>query len=129
MANKKLSLSPERQYPLTLMKSFTWEHVADASIAVKVASIPADAVITSAVLVSTTGFGATKTLNVGHTGAPTALGAAVDVAAAGIDVLTVTGKPVGATDIIVTPTAAQTAGAATLIVTYVIVDRGNEAQP
>ena len=129
MANKKLMLNPGRQYPLVLEQSFTYEEIADAGVAVKVGSLPANAVVLSGFITTTTPFGAGKTVNVGVTGAPTALGAALDVAANGMDPLVTTGAIVAGKDIFVTPVAAMTVGAATLYVTYVLKDRANEVNP
>ncbi len=128
MANKNLPLNPGRQYPLVLSQSFTFEHVADAGVPVKVASMPRGAVILSGTLNVTTAFGATNKIKLGFAGADAAHGD-IDVAAAGVKPLTVTGAASDKTTLIATPNNALTAGAATLTITYVIVDRANEAQP
>lgn len=128
MANKNLPLNPGRQYPLVLIQSFTFEHVADAGVAVKVASLPRGAVVLSGSLNVTTAFGAGAKIALGFTGAATAHGN-LDVATTGIKALTVTGSASDKTELFATPNNALTAGAATLTITYVIADRANEAQP
>lgn len=128
MANAKLTLNPGRQYPLVLTQAFTFANVADAGVAVKVASLPRGAVILSGSLNVTTAFGAGNKIAIGFAGAATAHGD-LDVATAGIKNLTVTGTASDKVDLIATPNNALTAGAGVLTLTYVIVDRANEAQP
>lgn len=128
MANAKLTLNPGRQYPLVLTQSFTFANVADAGVAVKVASLPRGAIILSGWLNVTTAFGAGAKIAIGFAGAATAHGD-LDVATTGIKALTVTGSASDKTELLATPGSALTAGAATLTITYVIADRANEAQP
>lgn len=129
MANVKIKQALGRQWPLVLSQPVDFTNIADNGVAVVVASIPAKAIVQSASFVTKTAFGAGKTLNIGFGDAPTALGAAVDVAAVGTDVLAVTGNMVGSIDVVITPTSAMTAGAGVLYITYIIQDRENEAQP
>ena len=128
MANKKLPLNPGRQYPLVLTQKFTFEHMADAGVAVKIASLPRGAVVLSGTLNVTTAFGATNKIALGFAGAATTHGD-IDVATTGLKSLTVTGEPSDKVDLFATPNNALTAGAGVLTLTYVIVDRANEAQP
>lgn len=128
MANKPLHLNPGRQYPLVLSQAFTFEHLADAGTPVVVARLPRGAVVLSGSVVIGTAFGAGATIKLGFAGADAAHGT-IDVAAAGVKNVTVTGAASDKTELIATPGAALTAGAATLHLTYIIADRANEAQP
>ena len=128
MANKKLTLNPGRQYPLVATQAFTFENVSESGVAVVLAKLPRGAVIVDGTVNVTTGFGAGATLKLGFTGTGTAHGT-IDVSAAAIKPITLTGTPSDKTELIATPGGAYTAGAATLYLTYVITDRANEAQP
>ena len=128
MANKKLTLNPGRQYPLVVMQAFTFENVSESGVAVPLAKLPRGALILSGSLNVTTAFGAGATIKLGFTGADAAHGT-IDVSSVGIKSITLTGVASDKTALIGTPGGAYTAGAATLCLTYVIVDRANEAQP
>ena len=127
MSNTPLTLNAGRQYPLSLTQAFAFEHVSEAATAVKIASLPRGAVITDGKLVVDTAFSA-GTLSFGFEGAPAAHGA-IDASSTGVRNLTLTGASTDKPALIVTPSAAMSAGSATLYLTYVIDGRANEAQP
>lgn len=128
MANKNLTLNPGRQYPLVVSQDFTFEHLADAGVPVKIASLPRGAIILSGSVNVTTAFGAGASIKLGFAGSDAVHGT-IDASAAGVKPVTLTGTASDKTTLIATPAAALTAGAATLHLTYVITGRANEAQP
>ena len=128
MANKKLTLNPGRQYPLVVMQAFTFENVSESGVAVPLAKLPRGAVVVGGTVNVSTGFGAGATLKLGYAGDDDAYGT-IDVSAAAVKPVTLTGTSSDKVELIATPGGAYAAGAATLCLTYVIVDRANEAQP
>ena len=128
MANKKLTLNPGRQYPLVASQTFTFENLSEAGVAVVLAKLPRGALVLNGSINVTTAFGAGASIKLGFAGAD-ALHGTIDVSAVGVKPVTATGVASDKTELIATPGGAYTAGAATLCLTYVIVDRANEAQP
>jgi hypothetical protein len=128
MANKALTLNSERQYPLVAMQEFTYENIADANVAVPILKLPRGARVLRGQLITSTGFTATSTIKIG-TAASDARYGTIDATAAGVDNLTIPNDTVEATTIYAKPSIAMLAGAALLVVEYVIPGRGNEVQP
>lgn len=128
MANKALPLNTERQYPLIAMQEFTFEHIADAGVAVPILKLPRGARVLRGQLIATTGFTATSTIKIGTLASDARFGT-IDATAAGVDNLTIPADTVEDTTFYAKPSIAMLAGAATLWVEYVIPGRGNEVQP
>lgn len=128
MPNKALSLNAERQYPLIATQEFTFEHIADAGVAVPVMKLPRGARVLRGSLIATTGFTATSTIKLGSALDDDRYGT-IDATAAGVDAITVPADTVDDNTIYAKPSIAMLAGAATLWVEYIIPGRGNEVQP
>ncbi|MCB0134675.1 MAG: hypothetical protein KDD75_06145 [Caldilineaceae bacterium] len=127
MANTALTKNTGRQYPLVLVQDITFANVADSGVSVVLAKLPRDAIVLSGSLLVTTAFTA-GTLSIGYAAAAAAHGA-IDATTTGVKALTVTGLSYDDTELLIKPSAAQTAGAARLFLTYVMPARANEAQP
>ena len=128
MPNKALVLNAERQYPLIAMQEFTYEHIADANVAVPVLKLPRGARVLRGQLIATAAFTAASTIKLGTLASDARFGT-IDATSAGVDNLTIPADTVEDTTIYAKPSIAMLAGAATLWVEYVIPGRGNEVQP
>jgi hypothetical protein len=130
MANVTLKKQSNRQYPLVHEIAFGFTNVSDTGVAVPVIALPPNSEVTGGALIVDTGT--TAALDVGDSTTGTRYASAVDLKTAARTALTLTGYlNVGGLDILIKPAlvgTAATAGAARLLVEYIIKDRGNEAQ-
>lgn len=130
-----ISKDTGRQWPLCAVVDFAYSDIPTTATLYEAADLPASArVIGGALVVKTAWNTATSaTLAVGDSGAAARYLAATDIKTAGTTVFDFSTDAGGAIlDVAVTPTyvgAAATAGAAQLIIQYVIDGKANEVQP
>lgn len=123
----KLNLNSSRQYSLTAVQPISFDNF-DGTVGLDVMKLPRDAIVVGGSINVTAAFDATHTISIGD-GTTAALHGAIDVATVGVKPLTLTGTPSDKVKLVATASGALTKGAGYLIVTYVLPNRGNEAQP
>ena len=136
MANATLTLDNGRQYEMVATIAFDYTNVADTAVAVEAIKLPINSVVTGGYLIVDTAWdtGTTATLKVGDTSDDDRYtSSAINLKSAAATALTITGyKNTGGLNINILPAlagTATTAGAARLIVKYVISGRAMENQP
>lgn len=132
MANATLPLDPGRQYELTAIATITAAEMNESAVAVKAIALPVGAVVTGGFVVVDTAFdAATAVLDVGDATTGNRYKNDVNIAALGLTELVPTGYVSTGAPLLVTPVFADavTVGALRVIVSYVIGNRANEAQP
>jgi hypothetical protein len=132
MANATLPLDPGRQYELTAIATITVDEMNESAVAVKAITLPVGAVVTGGFVVVDTAFdAATAVLDVGDATSGNRYKNDVNIAALGLTALVPTGYVSTGAPLLVTPVFADpvTVGALRVVVSYVIGNRANEAQP
>jgi hypothetical protein len=134
MSNVTLTKISSRQYPLVHEIAFDYTNVSETGVAVAAVALPPNSEVTGGALIVDTAWdtGTTAALDIGDSTTAARYGSAIDLKTAARTALTLTGYlNTGGLDVKIKPAlvgTAATAGAARLLVEYIIKDRGNEAQ-
>jgi hypothetical protein len=133
MPNVALKPSTARQYVLSAEVEFDFTNIADTGVPVTAVKLPFGAQVVGGALIVDTVWTTTgaATLAVGDAASGTRYAASTNLKAAARTALTLTGYVSDGSDIVITPTLADTAaaaGKARLVVEYVIAGRAQEVQ-
>ena len=135
MPTKKVIQDFGRQYTLAAVQEISYADGLDGTLDALTIQLPEDAIVTGGYVVVETAFntGTTHVINVGYSGSLTAFATAVNLKSAAATALVGLGTVTDSTSSTVTvghtPVGADaTAGAATIVVEYVVKGRANENQ-